>query len=139
MTASEFRVGSDSRQKTDIEDFGFSALETIVNNPSKKWKRTGGDTALLHEDDHKPQRAVMKRNGTVKTTADGDTVFEEVQPVVQQPWFFGPMADRLPPDLVYTDSDSGMKKIGLVSMIGVLWKAIEELSTELKELRDARQ
>jgi hypothetical protein len=46
------------------------------------------------------------------------------------------MADDLPPDLIHTDADSGMRKIELGSMIGVLWKAVEELSAKVKELED---
>jgi hypothetical protein len=100
VEASEYRVVSDSRTKSDILDIPFRALDAVSQNPSKKWKR--------------------------------DTTTEE------DDWQFGPMADNLPDEMVYIDPDSGMRKLGMVSMIGVLWKAIEELNAEIQSLRASK-
>lgn len=115
IEASLFRQISDSRMKRDISDFGWSALHTVVNSPAKKWKR---------------------HSLGVRTVPHDDPMFipENVPTSQENPWAFGPMADDLPPDLVHIDSATGMRKIDLGSMIGVLWKAVEELSREVKTL-----
>ncbi|HJS82131.1 MAG TPA: hypothetical protein VJ742_04770, partial [Nitrososphaera sp.] len=111
VEASLFRQVSDSRQKQNITDFGFSALDTVVRNPAKKWKR---------------------RNIGVRTAPKEDPMFPNTPPKRREdPWYFGPMADNLPPELVHIDPDSEMRKIDLGSMIGVLWKAIEELTVKV--------
>lgn len=134
IEAGEFRIGSDSRTKTDVQDFEFSALKTVRENPSKQWKRQqAGKPRSLNG--NKPHRASILPDGSVEKDEAGDTVFKPVAIPTENPWFFGPMADHLPPALVYTDPDSGMKKIGLVAMIGVLWKALEELSAEVDTLK----
>lgn len=116
VEASQFRVSSDSRTKKDISDFGFSALSVVSENPAKKWKRRSLGVRTAHEDD-----PMFTPNNP--------------RPHQEDSWLFGPMADELPAELVHTDPDTGMRKIDLGSMIGVLWKAIEELSAEVKELR----
>jgi hypothetical protein len=113
IEASQFRIGSDTRMKRDIGEFGWSALDTVRQNPAKRWKRRTG-ARMVHHD---------------------DPMYDDYSPP-DEPWLFGPMADDLPDDLVHTDSDSDMRKLDLGSMIGVLWKAVEELSAELAELRN---
>ena len=115
IEASQFRVSSDSRMKKDIRDFDWSALDIVRESPAKKWKRHSEGVRTAPKDD--PMFAAQGRKAA------------------PEPWLFGPMADNLPDDLVHTDSDTGMRKIDLGSMIGVLWKAIEELSAEVKDLR----
>lgn len=112
IEASQFRVTSDSRMKKDVSDFGWSALDTIQQSPAKKWKR---------------------HSTGVRTVPHDDPMFVRGKdaPPHEDPWYFGPMADRLPPELVHIDLDSGMRKLDLGSMIGVLWKAVEELSERL--------
>ena len=119
VEASQFRVASDSRMKRDVSDFGWSALDTVRQSPAKKWKRHSSGVRTAHQD---------------------DPMFTPSTPLPQskEPWNFGPMADDLPSDLVHIDSDSGMRKLDLGSMIGVLWKAIEELSAEVAVLKDER-
>jgi hypothetical protein len=117
IEASQFRLASDSRMKSDVSDFEWSALDTVQQSPAKKWKR---------------------RNMGVRTAPQDDPMFASAttRSLREEPWLFGPMADDLPPDLIHTDADSGMRKIELGSMIGVLWKAVEELSAKVKELED---
>jgi len=117
IEASQFRVSSDSRGKQDISDIEWSALDVIQNSPAKKWKRKSlGVRSVPHDDPiftppHKP-------------------------PPHEDPWYFGPMADNLPGELIHTDPDSGMRKLDLGSMIGVLWKANQELKDKLAALEE---
>jgi len=114
IEASQFRVGSDSRMKKDVSDFGWSALDTVRENPAKKWKR---------------------RSPGVRSVPHDDPMFvrgEAAPPIPEDPWTFGPMADHLPADLVHIDPDTGMRKIDLGSMMGVLWKAVEELAADVR-------
>jgi hypothetical protein len=136
IEASEFRVSSDSRMKTSVQDIDWDggALGVITANPSKMWKRRTPGPSQHLEEGATPQIAKPDGQGGVYKDGNGDTVFRSVPLKVENPWFFGPMADRLPPELVHTDSDTGMKSIGIVSMLGVSWKAIEELSTKVDEL-----
>jgi hypothetical protein len=118
IEASQFRIGSDSRGKRDVSDFGWSALDTVVENPAKKWKRHS-------EGVHKvPQEDPLFPQTKPRTTAHND------------PWHFGPMADDLPSELVHIDPDSGMRKLDLGSMIGVLWKAVQELTEKVERLSE---
>jgi len=118
IEASQFRIGSDSRSKRDVSDFGWSALDAVRGNPAKKWKRHS-------EGVHKvPQEDPLFPQTRPRTTSRND------------PWHFGPMADNLPAELVHIDPDSGMRKLDLGSMIGVLWKALEELSERLSALEE---
>jgi hypothetical protein len=120
IEASQFRLASDSRMKSNVSDFEWSALDTIQQSPAKKWKR---------------------KNMGVRTAPRDDPMFASAttRSLREEPWLFGPMADDLPPDLIHTDADSGMRKIELGSMIGVLWKAVEELSAKVKELEDVNR
>jgi len=113
IEASQFRVGSDSRMKKNVSDFDWSALDTIRDNPAKKWKR---------------------RSPGVRSIPDDDPMFTPPTPLPpsHDPWHFGPMADNLPEELVHTDSDTGMRTIDLGSMMGVLWKAVEELAADVR-------
>lgn len=119
IEASQFRVGSDSRMKKDISDFDWSALHTVTSSPAKKWKR---------------------RSPGVRSIPHDDSMFDrgEDAPPPADPWLFGPMADNLPEELVHTDSDTGMRTIDLGSMMGVLWKAVEEISERLTELESGK-
>jgi hypothetical protein len=117
IEASQFRLVSDSRTKSDVSDFEWSALDTVQQSPAKKWKRRNMGVSTIPQDDP------MFASATTRSLRE-------------EPWLFGPMADDLPPDLIHTDADSGMRKIELGSMIGVLWKAVEELSAKVKELED---
>lgn len=119
IEASQFRIGSDSRGKRDISEFGWSALETVTANPAKKWKRHSLGARTVPKDD-----PMFVPDSPIPHTPD--------------PWNFGPMADNLPEELVHTDRDSGMRKIDLGAMIGVLWKAVEELSAEVATLKQKR-
>jgi hypothetical protein len=120
IEASQFRLASDSRMKSDVSDFEWSALDTVQQSPAKKWKRKNMGVSTIPKDDP------MFASATTRSLRE-------------EPWLFGPMADDLPPDLIHTDADSGMRKIELGSMIGVLWKAVEELSAKVKELEDVNR
>ena len=129
IEAGEFRVGSDSRGKRQIkDDFGFSALDTILANPAKKWKRKKPGRSLTLDKGEVAQTAVGEEKET------GDTVFEDSPTPIDDSWFFGPMADNLPEELVYIDPETSMRSLGQLSMIGVVWKAVEELTARLVEL-----
>lgn len=135
IEASLFRQVSDSRMKKDISDIEWSGLDVVTSNPAKKWKRYNPQSrAAIQLDEDEREMFVPHR--AVGIDDSGDTIFEPVEPHNEDPWFFGPMADSLPSELVHTDSDSGIRKIDLGSMIGVLWKALGELTTEVKTLRD---
>jgi hypothetical protein len=120
IEASQFRLASDSRMKSDVSDFEWSALDTVQQSPAKRWKRKNMGVSTIPKDDP------MFASATTRSLRE-------------EPWLFGPMADDLPPDLIHTDADSGMRKIELGSMIGVLWKAVEELSAKVKELEDVNR
>jgi len=115
IEASQFRVASDSRTKKDISDIEWSALDVIAGSPAKKWKR---------------------HSEGVRSVPHDDPIFTppHKSPPHEDPWYFGPMADNLPGELIHIDSDSGMRKLDLGSMIGVLWKANQELKARLDEL-----
>ena len=138
VEASLFRQVSDSRMKESVSDIEWSALDLIKRNPAKKWKRKQGpQRRSIPGDLSTPQRAVFNSDGSVKKTSEGDTVFQDVEHKKQEPWYFGPMADNMPPELVHIDTDSDVRKIDLGSMIGVLWKAISELNAEVQSLKDS--
>lgn len=115
IEASQFRVASDSRMKKNVSDFGWSALDTVRENPAKKWKRRSEGVRTAHQDD------------PMFTPPD-----DSPTPPTHDPWMFGPMADNLPTELVHIDPDTGMRKIDLGSMMGVLWKAVEELAADVR-------
>lgn len=133
IEASLFRQVSDSRMKRDVTEIDWSALDVVTRNPAKKWKRA--TAGAQRGDSITPQRASRQRDGSITRDSEGDTVFHDVEPLQEDPWLFGPMADNLPPELVHTDSDSDVKKIDLGSMIGVLWKALGELTEEVATLK----
>lgn len=136
IEASEFRVSSDSRMKSSVQEIPWEdgALGVITANPSKMWKRKAPGPPINLE--HGSERQIVKRDGKGNAFTDdnGDPVFRNVGLPADNPWFFGPMADRLPPELVRTDPDTGLKSIGMVSMLGVSWKAIEELNAKVEAL-----
>lgn len=132
VEASEFRVSSDSTGKHSIGNFAWSALDVVRGNPARKWKRVQGEGQGVQHEHVGPQRAIAQR-------PDGTTKFTPTTLPKDDGWQFGPMADNMPEDLVYIDPDTGARKLGVVSMIGVLWKAVEELSAEVKRLSNDRK
>lgn len=129
IEAGEFRVSSDSRGKRQVRDFEFSALETVTRNPSRQWRR---------KKPGRPMGATSAPQKAVGEDSNGDTIFEDNVTPQEDPWFFGPMADNLPDSMVYVNPDTESRSVGLTSLVGVLWKAVEELSAEVTALREER-
>jgi hypothetical protein len=117
-----------------------TALDVIRGAKAKEWEYIHEAKGTRPPRPGKNQQRILDEQGRPLRDADGREMFEEVdvdwsweeQPA---PKHYGPMAEDLEaiaPDLVRRDpEDPGMIYTDVRDLLGVLWKAVDELADQL--------
>lgn len=134
--------GADSKE--NITELPFDPLDLIRSSPAKEWQyRSDGPGEGSHVPDNATLAKIRKRKPGTDPKTNRPEDFESVDmPAARRTPSpsrrVGPMADdiqKIAPSMVRVDS-AGNKASSLNDKVGVLWKAIENLSDKVDELTD---
>jgi hypothetical protein len=131
--------------KQNIGDVEFSPLEVIRRSPAKRWQYRPNVIAGTPPDDTAPLKIRRRIKGRpIKSgKAEDFELVDMPEPVKHQPAEdpidrVGPIADDIQavaPGLVQTLPDGNLA-LNMGDLIGVMWKAIAELSDKVDQLAD---
>lgn len=131
--------------KRRITDVPYEALNVVRTAPAMEWEYDPAVTKKEPTDDARPLGKIRRRKPGTPVDTHHDDDFELVDaeaPTPTQPKAdkrrVGPMADHIQavaPQMVHVEPD-GSLGLSLGDMIGVLWKAVEQLSDKVDSITD---